>query len=83
MSFEFSSNFDDFLQPKPPILWIFGYFFTKIYQNDDFLGLKLKSLKYPMIFNKFLDYLSFTWDIPELSIRYNNEIIKENEQYLI
>ena len=38
--FEFSSNFDDFLQQKPPILWIFGYFSNKNGQNGDVLGLK-------------------------------------------
>ena len=37
----FSLNFDDFLQPKPPILRIFGYFSTENGQNDNFLGLKL------------------------------------------
>ena len=41
MIFEFSSNFDVFLQTKPLILWIFGYFPTKNGQNIDFLFFKL------------------------------------------
>ena len=39
--FEFSSNFKDFLQPKPLILWIFDQFSIKNGQNGDFEGLKM------------------------------------------
>ena len=35
---EVSSNFNDFLQPKPPT---FDYFSSENGQNGDFLGLKL------------------------------------------
>ena len=41
MTFEFSPNFYDFLQPKPPILWISVYCSNKNGQNCGFLGLKL------------------------------------------
>ena len=37
----FSSNFDDFLQPKSPILWIFDHFSNRNGQNGEFLGLKI------------------------------------------
>ena len=65
-SLNFVQIFYDFLQPKPPILWIFDYFSNKSGQNRDFLGLKLS--KFPNIFllfghfwppSPFMD--SFTW----------------------
>ena len=45
----FSSNLDDYLRPKPPILWIFDYFFIKMVK----MVICLKSLKFSKIFPLF------------------------------
>ena len=50
-----------FLQPKPPILWIFDYFHNKNGQNEYVLGLKLLKIieKFQKKFPLFSKYRKF------------------------